>query len=481
VKEYSTNRHVRQRMVEFLGGASLEQATAVYLTRCDLVRYDRLDLKKPVELDYFLDNALDVGRSLWDRDGLLADLDIEYVNFDFPAEPYLDPARSFFLQEPVVAAVKEMLSGLGMEFLHLVSGRGHHFVWRVPWGSAAFARLGRLTEGFLTRLEGHKATIAGLEESVAADWYRAFTGLGLVMEYLALELKGAASGQCALPVELSAVATGPGARGREIVSIDITEYGDPLQTRMLRMPFSIYLKPWIKDIGLDRQTAGRIPTLIMIPEDHLEPPEMIRTMQSPHEAARLAERTTTSIPAAASAMEQLLDRYLRSDLRRFHAWFYNQHHQPHGNWPETYDRIPLDMLPGCVRRIILRPNDLLLVPANIQLLVRTLLALGWHPRHIAGLIRSRYERDHGWGTYWLTYDAADRADFYTRLFTAQFVTGKDDLVDYNCVSTQEKGLCPATENCSGLEDLNRSLLARRASGRLGSEPFNTVLVPPDQG
>jgi hypothetical protein len=47
---------------------------------------------------------------------------------------------------------------------------------------------------------------------------------------------------------------------------------------------------------------------------------------------------------------------------------------------------------------------------------------GWHPRSIAGLIRSKFERDHGWGDYWYRYDAAARADFYVR------VLGGEDLL-----------------------------------------------------
>ncbi len=62
-------------------------------------------------------------------------------------------------------------------------------------------------------------------------------------------------------------------------------------------------------------------------------------------------------------------------------------------WPQTYDRTPLDPLPPCARRILTQPNDALLKPAGIRHVVRSLLALGWHPRHIAGLIRSKYERD----------------------------------------------------------------------------------------
>lgn len=478
---YAANRHVRERMVEFLGADTLEQATAVYLTRCDQMRYDRLDLKQPGELDYFLENCFDVGRSLWDREALLADLDIEYVNFDFPAEPYLDPVRTFSLQEPVIAAIKKILAGFGIPALHLVSGRGHHFVWQIHRRSEAFYRLSRLTAELQTRRDDFHGTIAGLAESIDASLYRAFAGLGLVMEHLALELKARAAGQCALPLELKAVAPGPGTRGREIVSIDITEYGDPLQTRMLRIPFSIYLKPWIRNIGLDRQTAERIPPLVMIPAHDLETDRALAAMRDPQEAVRLAERSRVRIPEAAAPMEAVIEAYLRSDLRQFHAWFYSQHHQPWEKWPETYDRAPMDMLPFCVRRILRRPNDLMLVPASIRLLVRTMLALGWHPRHIAGLIRSRYERDFGWGGYWLTYDAADRADFYARMFTTQFVTGTDDLVDYNCVSTQEKRLCPQSCGCRGLEDLRGSLLARRAAGCLGCPPFNRMYVPQSQG
>jgi hypothetical protein len=53
-----------------------------------------------------------------------------------------------------------------------------------------------------------------------------------------------------------------------------------------------------------------------------------------------------------------------------------------------------------------------------------MLSLGWHPRHIAGLIRSKYERDYGWGGKWHRYDATSRADFYTRLFAGLFMTGQ---------------------------------------------------------
>ena len=51
-----------------------------------------------------------------------------------------------------------------------------------------------------------------------------------------------------------------------------------------------------------------------------------------------------------------------------------------------------------------------------------MLALGWHPRHIAGLICSKYDRDFGW-TQFVNVDPATRADFYTRVFAGLFAAG----------------------------------------------------------
>lgn len=466
-------------MVEYLGGDSLEEATCIYLTRCDVRNFENLDLKRPAELGYFLERGLDVGRSLWDRQALVIHLDIEYVNFDFPAEPYLDLQRSFTLQEPVVEAIKELLAGHAIDPLHLITGRGHHFVWQTSSSSRAFERLTKLAESFPTGIDNHKHFCADLNETVPENFTKAFAGLGLVIEFLAQQIKERAADNSRLPVELTAVETGPGERGREIISIDISEYGDPLHTRMIRVPFSIYLKPWTKEIGLDTLQQRKLGKLFMIPGAGLNIQRLPEVIGNPREAAALAQRTSTRIPAFDEAMEGLIGDYLKSKLEKFHRWFYSQDHQPHERWPQTYDLTPLEILPPCVSRILQQPNDLLLIPAYIQLLVRSMLALGWHPRHIAGLIRSKYERDHGWGRYWFTYDAAGRADFYTRLFAGMFAVGIDDLVDFNCLSSQEKRVCSTSGGPCNLDLMKTSLLARRKDERLGCRPFNRLFLPPE--
>jgi len=64
------------------------------------------------------------------------------------------------------------------------------------------------------------------------------------------------------------------------------------------------------------------------------------------------------------------------------------------------------------------PNDLLLKPTGIRNVTECLLERGWHPRHIAGLIRSKFERDYDWGRQWIDYSPAMRADFYVRIFSS---------------------------------------------------------------
>lgn len=93
------------------------------------------------------------------------------------------------------------------------------------------------------------------------------------------------------------------------------------------------------------------------------------------------------------------------------------------------------------------------------------------------MIRSKFERDFGWGNRWKSYDSAARADFYTRLFAGLFVTGLDGLADFNCQSAKEERLC-FVDNCPfNLEKYKQSLLNRRTYERLASGPFNRLFLP----
>ncbi|MCX5771736.1 MAG: hypothetical protein NTZ09_15905, partial [Candidatus Hydrogenedentes bacterium] len=138
---------------------------------------------------------------------------------------------------------------------------------------------------------------------------------------------------------------------------------------------------------------------------------------------------------------------------------------------------PLDEIPPCVRQLLVQPNDLLVKPAGIQQVVRVLMAAGWHPRHIAGLIRSKYERDYGWGYRWYEFSAGQRADFYVRLFGGLILGGQDDLQDFNCQSTKEKLLCFWAGHCCNLEQYRDLLRQRREHERLAGWAVNGLVLP----
>ncbi len=444
---------IRQRLVEFLGGDTLETATALSLGHLDGCVFQRHELRPPSELQWFLDRNLDIARSLADRESLLLHLDIEYVNFDAPAEAHVDPWRTFDLQEPVVRVIEELLVAWGIHPLHVITGQGHHFVWRIRLRSAvahelaALAPAPELTDACLQRAEAGDSPAA-----ITRHLQDTFSAAALLAEFLAHRIKAEATPRTAVPVEITAVHVGPTrTRQREMISLDISEYGDPLPTRMVRMPFTNYLKPWISGLAARLGLEDELPRVRAIPLHEMDVRQAIKVRQDENDVKELARRADVRIPLEEEGTSRLLRSYLASPLREFHRHYYDTTHDPRETWADTYDRTPLDPLPPCVRSLLEWPNDRLLKPAGMQLLTRALLGEGWHPRHIAGLIRSKFENpSFGWGATWQEYLPAVRADFYTRLFAGQVATGLDRLTDFNCTSTQEKGFCPgpAPGGCS---------------------------------
>jgi hypothetical protein len=422
-----------------------------------------------------LERGFEICRSLWDRDALIADFDIEYVNFDNPAEAFVDPERVFAIQQPVQQTIQQFLEEYRIEPLHVLSGRGHHFLWRIEQSSDEFKKLSALGRGppSLWKTEAQVRSPNG--RAVPIELARAFAGLGLVMEFLAHRVKQIAAPHTEIPVELTAVEVGPSKHGREMISIDISEYGDPLYSRAVRVPFSVYLKPWQQAWAFEVDTLAKLQPLFVVPLQGINWPQGISAMRDPQLTAELAAHANMTIPDATRGTGKMLDDYKRSKLAKFHEWFYSQEQHPAELWPETYDRQPMEILPACARVALEIPNDLLLRPAFIRRLVRVMLALGWHPRHIAGLICSKYRRDFDW-TQFVNVDPATRADFYTRVFAGLFAAGTDDLVDFNCASAEEQGTCAFSTCGHNLLDFKESALERRKHDKLAHRPFNRLLL-----
>jgi hypothetical protein len=453
------NRAVRARMLEYLGGSDLRATAAVFLSRCDVYTQSAFEARLPADLDFFLENGLDVGRSLWDRESFLAHFDLDYFNFDSPAEAYYDRQRIFRFMEPVAGSMGELLEGYGISPLRLITGRGCHFVWRFSREAPFFSRL--VEWGQLPPETGDlcRQPCSPTGETVPLELTRAFVGLGRIMEWLAQEILRDAAGRTELPLRITSTEVAPGERGREIVCIDISAFGDPLHTRVIRLPFSAYGKPREKRDIPSPEVDGRIPDIFCIPQAGMKMAAAVALMQDVEQVIDLAGRVSVRIPDHSEAMEALVAAYVRSDLKRFHDRYYAETPEAPAGGPQTCDRFDPGGLPPCIGRLF--DSELLLKAAALQLVVRTLLASDWHPRRIAGLIRSRYERyRQSWPEHWQFFNPAIRADFYGRLFAGLLATGLDDLADFTCRATRDKGYCTDPAGGCDLERFRRILLEK---------------------
>ncbi|MGE3275453.1 MAG: hypothetical protein AB7O67_10095 [Vicinamibacterales bacterium] len=324
-----------------------------------------------------------------------------------------------------------------------MTGRGYHFAAAVPLGHAIVDALAALAPGvpaWLASVDGRRAPFRRppIDERQA----RAATALGMVLEHVAHGILAGSARQASLPVVLNGTVVGvSGPAGRACASVDLSFAGDPLDVRHVRMAFGGYHLHQIRPDIFGSAAASR-PALVALPRTGDEWRALVRSGRGVDVGAALAGASDVRMPDGLTGLAGLLADYQASPLAVHHARFYAETPEPPSRWPETYDVVSLGGLPPCVRAALRTPNDLLLQPAHVQHLTRTLLAEGWHPRHVAGLVWSRYARDHGWGDRWRRHmDAATRADFDVRVFSGLLAAGLDRGLDLNCVSAQEKGLC----------------------------------------
>lgn len=465
IRNYYGRDAVRERILEFLGPSSTNGATATYVCGTD-GESDPCALEPlPVgRIDELLRRGCEIGRSLWDRKFLIADLDIDYENFDSAGEAYVNPDRTFHILQPVVDAAIEFLRTAGVHPLHLISGRGHHLVWAIHYESPAFSQLAALGNPPPSLMMLYDRCAVEFGQALHPSIARAFAGLGMLLEFVAHRILEMAAPRCSVPIQVTLVEVGPVGGRREIVSLDISEYGDPLHLRHIRAPFSVYLKPRGLAWCLGHQGVRQLLPLFEIPLSGMPIQKALCVRGNAEATLELAEGSPVRIPDESEASLNLLREYKNSDLAEFHERFYSCQSKTAVVAELSSDAHSPDVLPACTRLILDHPNDWLLKPGGIQHVTRTLMALSWSPQEIVDIIRTKYLEDFGWKDRWLRYDAASRALFYVRLFSGLIDTGQDQLIDFNCVSHQEKGYCTVPDCTLNLVPYQQALLRRRQHG-----------------
>ncbi len=447
--EFYRNPNVRERIAQYCGGFAddPQSFTAEYLVGYgESLKWERTHPEGFVSLPkkgfyWILKKGLDIFRSNWDRESTLGILDIEYFSIDYPGEPYAHPREIFKKLEPLYSTILKVFSSFGIIPLVIMTGQGYHFSTRVSRRKKIELKLEELGK-IPSSLSGKYASSGPRRPRYVSHRHgKAFEGMGRLMEYLThLILKEKMP--LSLPVVTTDVAVGRVSRlGREAISIDLSMYGDPLYMRDIRCPFSSYQKHKVARYKVGEDLARHFPIQVALPRGDLGLADLFSMRFNFQKAADYAAQVETKIPECSDGFEKLIEAYRTSPLYHFHLAFDQEEHDPPKIWYRTYDAFDHNLLPPCVNHCLKFPNDHLLKPTNLQLLTRVLMKMGWHPKHIAGLIRSKFERDYGWGNTWMRYDASSRANFYVRLFAGLLATGLDGEKDLNCLSHREKGYC----------------------------------------
>lgn len=467
--EYYQHPDVQARMLEDLGGTAEGAASAAYLSGLGpddgpFPHWEAGTIVLPQDIARLWAAGADIARALWDHTSLILLIDIDYQNIDEPAEAFLRPAEVFVKLEPTYRAVRRVLAHDDVHPLAVVTGRGYHFTGRIPLASPVVATLADLagaTPAWFWSVDERR--LPGVRAQMTERQARAWYGLGLVTEFVAHEILAEAQPESRIPLVVNGTIVGRGTVGRECTSVDFSHFGDPLDVRHMRVPFSTYQWHRLRPDIFGWTASHDIPPFVALPRARTGLLRMLGQRQSLMAGVEAAA-TASPPPDLSAGVALMAERYRTSALATFHRAYLAAWRAKPGNMPA----VDLPLLPPCVRATLERPNDLLLKPAHVQHLVRELVALGHSPADIARLVLEKYEEDHAWGRRWNWMHAPTRAEFDVRVFAGLLATGHDALVDFNCVSAQEKDLCPGLPCRRDLRD-DRERIWRVMPSRPASE------------
>lgn len=431
--DYYARPVVRQRIDEFCGRHAFGSAgSAVDVAGYGGVRWlrqpDDTSVRRPfADVSRLLDEGADVSRSLADRDGTLLVMDLEFVNPADPAEPCRDPERCFERLQPAHRAALAAFARQELRPLVLMTLAGYRYVSRAALG-------GRLHAGLLQLGGSHPWGAASgpgaTQRGAEIDREQAHRGASRLLELIAHQALRASLDGC-LPIRLGDV---PPAGGHPFARLDIGLYADALENGHVRCAFSSDQTPLVTRPG------SSVPFVIVLPCGERHYRELLPLRTDLGAAAWYAESCSGAIPDVADATGWLQE-YEGSGLAAFHAEM--DHAPATAEWACRPDGLfDVESLPPCANAVLRHPNPALLQARHLRTVALALWSMGWNPRTIAALVRSRCGEPHDWGTYWQRHDAARRAEFFVRLFCAAAAEGLEDGGAFSCATQAHLGLCP---------------------------------------
>lgn len=466
VRKFYRDKNVRERIYEFCGGKKFSCEYLVgfgeFLARNGYFRPLRLSNQQN-DIAGMMDQGLDLFRSVWDKKATLAVWDVEYFNLDTWQGLYRDQIFHFDLMEPVYQAIEDLLTEYDIPHINDSTSSGYHFISQIPFASSVHRKLERIgnpEDGLIRKYSQTRADDDKRMRSVPLRAGRGYSGIGRLHEFFCHIIIERTRKTSPLSVTISDTATGRTQRGREGMNLDITQYADPLYMRDIRTTFSTHQKHKVYLGKVSHDLSERLPVFATLPRNNLTIRELFELRKDLSQAADYAKQCVGYVPDASFGWERAITSYRRSPLFAFHRDFDRISHEPPDRWSTTYWKLDLNSLPLCAAAAIRNFTWGMLNPTSIRNLCRILFAAGWHPKHIAGLIRSYYESREGWNTDWEKYDPESRANFWSRVYCGMIVTGADNLSDFSCEAQLERGYCVKPYCGFKLEDYRGRILER---------------------
>lgn len=392
------------------------------------------------ELDNRLGQGPDIFRPLATRNGVLGVLDIEYYNWDkktlfLPAEEKEFGMRDKIFREQLEPIYQILSQTFGEECIIDTTWSGYHLLTEIWKHSSVYDLLFELGKSW--REDGtprclEKQLIAAYNEIHQDDLKRnqgtdlddgvVYQQFGRVLEFLSHQIVPQVQGKVSLPVTICDST-------EECLSLDLSQYADPVYMRIIRSVFS----SWDKHNQIESlsQMVGKPPFLDVVRRygayENSELGQVFSLAQDYGRAAEYNQQFSNGIPRAGKKTLALIEQYAQSKLYTFHQEFDKVEHDI---TDEKYKLAKFDhALSWDIREMMEYPNPTLLQPRNLKRLTEELMSKGWHPKHIGGMLAGRYEAEgKGWDKkYWSKYNPRTRANFWARTYAALALREKGEV------------------------------------------------------
>ena len=396
-------------------------------------------------IESLMDEGLDMFRSVLDANGLLAVLDVEYFNLDGLSDLYHFPEEQLRRMEPLYKSLQNLYHHYGIRALKNVTASGFHFIGFLPHGTTAWDCLSKplyLPPSLRAKYDLVVPNDIKRLEPVPADTGYAYERLGRILTYLCHQAVRRVTEHTPLPLTISDVAPGEPNHPRDGISLDLTQYADPVYMRPIRMPFTPHQKHLVHVHTVDSNIANTVKPPIVIPRQEQDLAAVCAISTDMNLAAEYAAETCTSIPHSSKGWIKLFERYQTSILAGFHQTLDRDMEQLELDRELAKPLPAADRLPPCLRGALLNPNPWLLAPTNLMAFCFHLRETGYAPAEIAVAIADIYDTDCDWPINWAKYDPWSKALFWVRSYCGLLEDGLMAATSFSCERHQNRGFCP---------------------------------------